>query len=172
MERSPHLQSDIVVNSLKENLQRSIWLGRLARYGPLVLWIGVIFYFSSSFGSFNQTSRFIGPLLEFLFPAASPELLAVYHGYIRKFSHFAAYAVLGIVSAAAFATSSRTILRRYWFIASLIVVLLIATLDEINQSYSTLRTASIYDVLIDLFGGLTALFLMYFVWNRRRPVTR
>lgn len=153
-------------------MRSSKWLGRLGRYGPLALWIGVIFYFSSSFGSFNQTSRFIRPLLEFLFPGASPTLLAEYHGYIRKIAHFAAYAVLGVVSARAFGRSSQRILRVYWFLVSLLLVVTVASLDELNQSYSSLRTGSLYDVLIDLAGGLTALCFLYFVSNRRRPTTR
>jgi len=165
------LQSDTVVNSLNENLQRSNWLGRLARYGPLVFWIGVIFYFSSSFGSFNQTSRFIRPILEFLFPAASPELLAVYHGYVRKLGHFTGYGILGVLAGIAFSSSSFTFLRRYWLPISFALVLTIALTDEWNQSFSSARTATIYDVFIDLAGGATALLICYFAFGRRNRET-
>ena len=60
----------------------------LLQYAPVVFWIAVIFFLSSDQGSMSQTSRFIRPLLEFLFPAAPEETLLIYHGYIRKAAHF------------------------------------------------------------------------------------
>jgi len=153
---------------LSENPLASKWLERLARYGPLVFWIGVIFYFSSSFGSFSQTSRFIRPLLEFLFPGATPVELSTYHGYIRKLGHFTGYGILGALTARAFSSSSLTLLSRYWIPASLAIVLLVASMDEWNQSFSSLRTGTIYDVFIDLAGGTTALLIGYFAIGRRK----
>ncbi len=142
-----------------KDLEKGQWRGRIYRYAPLILWVGVILLLSSGQGSMSQTSLFIRPLLEFLFPDSAEETLIVYHGYIRKFAHFAEYGVLGFLAARAFATSSIKFLRNQWFIAAFVLVLLVASIDEINQSYIASRTGSIYDVLLDCAGGLTMILL-------------
>jgi len=124
------------------------------RYAPLLIWAGVIFYLSGSGGSSLETSRFIRPLLEFLFPSATPETLQSIHFAIRKFAHFAVYFVLGVAASRAFAGGEK--FRRYWPLYSLAVVIAIASLDEFHQSFEPERTSAVADVLIDLFGGATA----------------
>ena len=147
------------------------WRGRLILYAPLILWIGVIFFLSSSFASLPGTSRFIRPILVFLFPDASAETLLLYHGYIRKFAHFAEYAILAFFAARAFYNSYVDALRKFWFAASMILVLFIASGDEIIQAYIPARTGSAWDVLIDLAGGFAMLaFLVFFRqhWPQKR----
>lgn len=114
----------------------------------------------------TNTSLFIRPLLLFFFPGAPEETLLIYHGYIRKFAHFAEYAALAFFALRAFSLSSIEFLQKYRFIVSFILVLLIAALDEFNQSFSAARTGSFQDVLLDSFGGLTMLAILYF-WNFR-----
>ena len=149
------------INLLKENRR-----GRFFRYAPLVFWIGVVLFASSAQASMSQTSRFIRPLLEFLFPAAPEEVLIIYHGYIRKFAHFAEYAVLGFFAARAFSSSSIQFLRKNWFIISLFLVLLTASLDEANQSFLASRTGSIWDILLDASGGL-AMLLAFLIFTKK-----
>ena len=137
------------------------WRGRINAYAPLFLWIGVIFYLSSSNGAMSNTSRFIRPLLEWLFPLAPEETLQIYHGYIRKFAHFAEYAALAFFASRAFWRSPIELVRKYWFIFAFGLVVLIASIDEYNQSFNALRTSSIYDVLLDVSGGLTIILLLW-----------
>ena len=146
------------------NLKISGWRGRLNAYAPLFLWIGVIFFLSSQQGSMSRTSVFIRPILLFLFPDAPEETLKIYHGYVRKFAHFAEYFVLAFFAFRAFRWSPSEFLRKYPFLVSLILVFSIALLDEFNQSFLTSRTSSIWDVLLDTAGGLTMLGILYF-WN-------
>ena len=134
------------------------WRRGISLYAPLVVWIGVIFFLSSGQGSFSETSRIIRPILEFFFPDASPETIAFYHGAIRKFAHFAEYFVLGILACRAFTV------RRY--ILATFLVLLVAGLDETNQSFNSARTGSPVDVAIDLAGGVAGVFL-YFLRSRK-----
>jgi len=134
--------------------------GRIIRYAPLVLWIGVILFLSTSQASMSNTSRFIRPLLEFLFPSASEETLIVYHGFIRKLAHLSEYAILAFFAVRSFSSSSVNFLQKYWFIVSLALVFLVASLDEYNQSFNSLRTGSIYDVLLDASGGLLMLIIL------------
>ena len=143
-------------------LQTRFW-----RYGPLLLWLALIFFASTSTFAGDNTSRFIRPLLVWLFPQMSGERIALLHVLIRKLGHFTEYAVLGFLAARAFAGSSRRVLRENWIIASAILVVVYSLLDEFHQSFVTSRTASIFDCLIDMAGGFFALLcLRYF---RRQP---
>ena len=102
----------------------------------------------------SNTSRFIRPLLEFLFPNVPEETLIVYHGYIRKLAHLTEYAILAFWASRAFWSSSAKLLHKFWFIVSLFLVFFVASIDEYNQSFNALRTSSIYDILIDVLGGI------------------
>jgi VanZ family protein len=126
---------------------------RFFRYVPFILWIGFIFFMSSNSGSMSNTSRFIRPLLEFLFPNSSTETLDIYHGYIRKLAHVTEYALLAFFASRTFWSSSKIYLRRFWYLLAMSVVFVIASTDEYNQSFNQNRTGSPYDVLLDCFGG-------------------
>lgn len=82
------------------------------------------------------------------------------HALVRKAGHFTEYAILALLAARAFRTSSREHLRNHWLIMSLAFVILYALSDEFHQSFVSSRTASIYDCLIDTAGGLLALILV------------
>ena len=108
-----------------------------------------------------ETSRFITPILHFLFPAAPDETIAVYHGYIRKTAHFTEYALLAFFAVRAFARSSIASLRNLKYLPPLILVALVASTDEFNQSFEASRTGSFLDILLDLSGGAAMLFLVW-----------
>lgn len=133
----------------------------MKRYAPLLLWIGVILVASTTQASMSNTSHFIRPLLIFLFPSAPEDTLIIYHGYIRKFAHFAEYAALSFFASRAFWSSSAEIIRKYWFVFALGLVALIASIDEYNQSFNPARTGSIYDFLLDVSGGIFMLIIFY-----------
>lgn len=135
---------------------------RLTAYAPLLIWVVIVLGLGSGMGAMNETSRFIRPLLEFLFPDALPETLTFYHGYIRKFAHFVEYAVLAFLAYRAF-TPWRP------FLAALILVVVVAVADETNQSFMDTRTGSAYDVLLDVFGGAAMLTAIWLVARRRLP---
>jgi len=143
------------------------WQSRFWRYVPLVLWMAVIFFASTGEFSASNTALLIQPMLRWLFPHISDERIALFHFLVRKAGHFTEYAILALLAARAFSASSHTALRLRWFLAALILVSLYALSDEYHQSFVPSRTSSIYDSLIDIGGGLTAL-----AWWRvkRRPV--
>ncbi len=119
---------------------------------------------STTQASMSNTSRFIRPLLEFLFPNTPEETLILYHGYIRKLAHLSEYAILAFWASRAFWSSSVNFLQKYWFIISLATVFLVASIDEYNQSFNLLRTGSIYDVWLDVSGGLWMIMVLQ-VWR-------
>jgi len=51
-------------------------------------------------------------------------------------------------------------IRSRWFLISLILVVTYALIDEYHQSFVPTRTPSIWDSLIDIAGGLTALLIV------------
>ncbi len=104
----------------------------------------------------SETSRFIRPLLEFLFPQAPEQTLGIYHGYIRKFAHLAEYSMLALLASRAFWGSGIPGLRKYWHVWALAIVFGVAAMDELNQSFDPSRTGSIYDVFLDCVGGVLA----------------
>jgi VanZ family protein len=140
---------------------------RAWRYAPLLLWMAFIFFASTVSFSASNTSRIIRPLLLWLSPGMSEESLNFAHFIVRKLAHLTEYAILGLLAARAFSTSSRPILRRQWFLFSLALVALYALADEFHQLFEPSRTGSIYDSLIDITGGLIAL-LALFAWRKLR----
>ena len=83
--------------------------------------------------------------------------MAVIHFITRKIAHFTEYAILGFLAARAFLTSPTDTIRKRWFLLSVSLIVVYALFDEYHQSFVPSRTASIFDSLIDMAGGLTAL---------------
>lgn len=132
--------------------------GRFFRYAPLILWIGVVLFASTGSAAMSETSRFVRPFLEFIFPNAPEETLAIYHAYIRKLAHLTEYGILGFLASFAFANSPTPSLRKFWFLCAFGVAALVAVIDETNQSFNAARTGSVYDVLLDWTGAIIAIF--------------
>ncbi|NNE66256.1 MAG: VanZ family protein [Pyrinomonadaceae bacterium] len=152
---------------MKGLLERLIYgHGRLSRYVPFLLAVMMIFYLSSGDGSMSNTSRFIRPLLEFLFPGADEATLNVYHAFIRKLAHVGVYAVLAITGSRAFFTSSKSFIKSFWGPAVFIVVIAVASSDEFNQTLDPTRTGSLFDVFLDLAGGLLGIGLFALLIRR------
>jgi VanZ family protein len=149
-----------VSSSLAKPTGRQLALNRIRRYFPLIVWMVLISFASTDGFSAVNTSRIIGPILHWLFPNTSPETLAAIHYAVRKAAHFCEYAVLGLLSARAFRTSSQLILQRHWFLSALLLIAVFALADEYHQSFVSSRTGSVYDSLIDTSGGLVALILV------------
>jgi len=142
---------------------------RLRRYGPLVFWIGLIWFASSQEFSAGNTSRIIGPLLLWLFPNIAETQIAMVHSVTRKAAHFVEYAILAFLARRAFVSSGRSFIQRNWFALSLVVVIVVALMDELHQSFVPSRTGSIYDSAIDIVGGLTMLLLTWFCCPLLKP---
>jgi VanZ family protein len=132
----------------------------LSRYLPLVAWLAFISYASSDEFSAENTSRIIGPLVLWLFPRTTPETLAVIHFITRKVAHFTEYAILGFLAARALRTSTRAAIRDHWFLISAALIVVYALFDEYHQSFVPSRTASVFDSLIDMTGGLAVLIVI------------
>ncbi len=124
---------------------------RIAGWLLLLVWAGVIWTFSGASFDAPNTSRFLEPLLRFLFPDIGPEGLERGHFLVRKSAHLAEYAVLGLLSWRAAAVDLGGVRPA---LITLAVVVGMASADEWRQSQLAERTGSLADVWLDTLGGL------------------
>ena len=94
--------------------------------------------------------------MHWLFPEAGTELLGQVQFAIRRTAHLVEYGILALLCIRAWRLSyawsqSRTAL------ASVAVVVAVAAVDELRQAQATDRAGSMSDVLLDTFGGVSAL---------------
>jgi VanZ family protein len=118
---------------------------------PAILWVLVLFIFSTSLFTAATTSKIIEPLLRWFFPSASLVTITLMHGLIRKAAHFTNYGIL------------------FWLLVrgplagrpytALIICVLYAFVDEGHQVFVPGRTPSFYDVALDSSGALFSRFL-------------
>ena len=133
---------------------------QLTYWIPAICMALLISVFSTHYFSSQQTGRVILPVLRWLFPAATPRMLRLMHTGIRKMAHVTEF---GLFSASVFhgIRGGRFGWRFSWALATLVIAVAYAGLDEWHQSFVPLREARFRDVLIDATGALLA---QVFVW--------
>lgn len=136
-------------------------LKRIMYWIPAVCVAVLISTFSTHYFSSAETSRFLTPILHWIFPAASPHTLSRMHTAIRKLAHVTEF---GVFSIAVFhgVRGERHGWRWQWALITLIVAVSYAGLDEWHQSFVPMREPRVRDVLIDSTGALLA---QAFVWG-------
>jgi VanZ family protein len=132
---------------------------------PLILWLVVIFWFSTDAFSSSETLRIIVPLLRLSFPSLSSTQLDFWHGVIRKLSHVTEYSILTLLA-------YRSLKHEQSGLAAVDVrafsfVLMAATMDEFHQRLTLFRTSSPLDVGYDCLGAVGALWLISVYETRR-----
>jgi VanZ family protein len=141
--------------------QRRVWLWA---YAPLFIWIVVIFFLSSNLGSAAHTSLIIEPIFKFLFPDIGQTSLEFAHACVRKTAHFTEYGILALLGIRAFFRARRLLFHLRW-VLPVVIVAIVASLDEFNQSFEPSRTSSPWDVALDIFGGATMTLVCYTIWR-------
>jgi VanZ family protein len=130
-------------------------------------WSALVWSLGSDAFSHGTTSRILGPLLAWLLPGASPDLVATLVFAIRKSMHVLEYGVLALLAVRAVSlTWSLSPLRAA--VASLALVALLASADELRQSGSQVRTGSGADVVLDATAGGLALACLFALPARLR----
>ncbi len=133
---------------------------------PPVLWMGLIFWFSTDrFSSVETGSRF-DQLIGWVAPWLEEVSRARLHLLIRKLGHFTEYGLLALLWMRAFESGrwsgrSGEMMGR-WRARALLVILIVAAyalLDEWHQTLTVSRTGSLVDCAIDTFGGTAGLLL-------------
>jgi len=130
----------------------------------LLIWMGVIFYFSHQPGNVSsETSLFVLNLFNIIGVDINSPLGEFMHLIIRKLAHFTEYFILSLL----FYNIIRPYTKyKYWY--SLLFAFFYACTDELHQYYIPNRVGSFIDVLIDTTGASLAMLLMYLI-NRLKP---
>lgn len=129
-------------------------------WAPAVLWIVFIFVMSGDYMSAPHTGSFIQDIFIYLLGHPLPaEHFETLHFLIRKGAHLAEY---GILSALLFRAirRDRTAWQPRWATNAIAVSMLVASLDELRQSFIPMRTGSPVDVAIDTAGAVIAQILI------------
>jgi VanZ family protein len=137
---------------------------------PVLFWMCVIFTASADAHSYEHSSRFIVPLLHWLFPKMSPEHVEQIHHLIRKCAHLTEYAVFAVLLWRALHLSTNSLPTWSWSKVggTLLIVFLYAATDEFHQRFVPTRTPLVSDVFIDTTGGAIGLFALW-VFQLRKP---
>ncbi len=100
--------------------------------------------------------------------------LAGYFEYpIRKLAHFLEYGILGSLLAGSFLPVIGTIRSETgkgsgMYRCDVLIVFILAALDELHQFFVPGRFASVWDVLLDTFGCTVFLIFMYLIFDRKK----
>lgn len=116
-----------------------------------------MFVGSTDLMSSEHTSRFLVPFLRWLIPDITESTLFIAQLFVRKCAHLAEYAVLAVLFFRALSQSK--IFSAHSVRLTFILAAIYALLDEFHQSFVMSRTASPYDVAIDLAGATAGLFI-------------
>src|SRR5262249_45265932 len=155
-----------MVESVKEMRPQSAAGDLLKYWAPPIIWMSMIFWFSTDLFSGDNTGSLLWKVVSFIYPAATQELFDSIHFYVRKAGHLTEYAVLALLLFRAFRSGAQARWRRWWALSSLLVAFLYALLDEYHQTFTRHRTGSVYDSLIDTSGAATALVLLWILRRR------
>lgn len=140
------------------NLRGFLWY-----WLPVLLWMGIIFSFSSDTHSQQHSGGLFEPLLRWLFPSMSPDTIGHIHHVIRKVGHLTEYAILGLLLWRALHRSKTGLPDWSWpkVGGTLLVVFLYASTDEWHQRYVPGRTPLVSDVFIDTGGAAIGLLVLW-----------
>ncbi|NKE69936.1 hypothetical protein MNODULE_04150 [Nitrospiraceae bacterium HYJII51-Mn-bac16s-1-B09] len=129
--------------------------------GPM-LWMGLMFLFSTDVGSMDNTNAFIAPFIKIFAPEISRRNLVITLIAIRKLAHVVEYAILSILWLYALKQG-----KQGWSwraaLGAVGICVVYAGIDEFHQGFVLSRTGTFQDVGIDTFGaalgvGLWSLF--------------
>lgn len=134
----------------------------------VVAWVGVIWILGGDDFSLQDTSQTMSAWLSWLIGDLDHRTRYRIYFFARKSAHFLEYAILALLTfRAALLTAPHHQLATAGWVA-LFLVATLATADEARQAFSTARTGSPIDVLIDLAGGLIAVLGIVLISRRMR----
>jgi VanZ family protein len=136
-----------------------------------ILWLGLIVAESTNYGSAENTSRFLYPLLHFLL-GLSPAQFPEWQHVIRKTGHFIGYFTLSWLLFRSWRATFPVPGAGWtiqWARISFFMTALVASLDEWHQSYLPSRTGNLHDVLLDSTAAIVAQILLFAILRSRRP---
>jgi VanZ family protein len=137
------------LNSARES-HGATWL---SAWWPAALWAILISVLSTAGFSSEDTSRYIIPLLHWLFPHASNDILLLLHHLLRKGGHVGEYFALSLFLLRGVRAGRREV-HLTWALLVIAMVAGYAALDEWHQSWTPGRGGlELSDILLDTTAG-------------------
>lgn len=131
---------------------------KILKYILVLVWMIIIFKFSSDPAEISDgKSGFIIEVINSLGINISSALGKFTNFIIRKIGHIGEYFILTLLLISALKEDLK-IEKTYWL--SILVTFLYACSDEIHQRFVPGRAGRFSDVVIDLFGGILAVFIV------------
>lgn len=158
-----------MITSLGDSL-----LMKLVKYWlPVVLMIGLIYYFSTDVLSGENTRSVIEEVLGWLGIAISEQTARILNFGVRKAAHVIEYAILAGLLFRAFRADSITRWQFRWALYSFLSCAALSLADEFHQTLTEDRVGSIKDSLLDSAGALFMLVMIRAFYRRKeaRPQT-
>jgi VanZ family protein len=126
----------------------------VVNWALVILWMILIFSFSTEPFSSEKSTPFLAALLADLLPHGLARHMETIVYLIRKLSHWSEYFILGILLMRALKAQipRQPALRRMLW--SILLATLYAVTDEYHQTLVPGRSANLLDVVIDSFGAL------------------
>ena len=137
----------------------------------LLLWMGMIFYFSAqpaadSTVTSNSTAMLLYRIYRFLglHGASEYDFLETYMPVIRKTAHLIEFMILGILVT----VNVREYKNKNALLWTLLLSSAYAISDELHQLFVINRSCEIRDMLIDCLGAYVGIFLchMFYEWKK------
>lgn len=148
--------------------------GRLAhilRYWlPVAIWLAIIVVESTDALSSAHTGHFLAAFLTALFGPVSRHYTRLLNEVLRKSGHFVGYGTLCLLFFRALRASFSGTVRR-WALSAIGLTCVVASLDELHQSFIPSRGGRVRDVFLDTFGAACMLLLVLVLLRVRRKHT-
>lgn len=134
-------------------------------------WMVVIFLFSceNASDSSETSGNTIRFFLDIFYPdfkelaeSAQMEIVESFQHIVRKFAHFTAYAILGVLTLLSVVTYKNLPIK-FRSGTSLVICLLYAISDEIHQLFVPGRSGQITDVFVDFSGAFTGVIILLLI---------
>jgi VanZ family protein len=160
-QRANHDSFDTLADMARLRRFLTIWL-------PVILWITLIFFLSTDTFSDGNTSKIINKLIARLPPEILVGEMDIIHLLVRKIGHWTEFLILSVLVLRALENTQRQTWSRRLTFWTLGTVFVFAIADELHQSLLSTRTGLVSDVLVDVLGGGSGVFLMYIRRKRHR----
>ena len=133
----------------------------LRYYLPAILWTAIVLSSSTDTFSSVHTFRWLVEILTRLL-GHHPREANVYAINVlwRKATHVAAYGLVGALWFRALRAGASIRWTARWSWQAIAITAVVASADEIHQIFVPSRTASVFDVLLDVGGAALAVVLM------------
>jgi len=143
---------------------------------PVAVMLAVIARESTEAFSGMHTSAWLRPLWQAIFGAVTDTQWLQIHHVLRKTGHFVGYGTLGLTWLRGWLLAWLVPFRRraagawrgWSFVMAICCTAVIASLDELHQTYLSDRTGVVQDVLLDTIGALIFCGVVALFWTRTR----